>query len=180
MSENNIQVGAFSVRCLEPGDEMLGLSARRAFVAEVERAVDVAIAYAGKAIRDKTHPFPFLEPVRPFVGGVAVHMRKELTGPRPAQERLDFGGAVSGLIEIPLRRKSGMNQAVVLVVMEQWSMAQPVEQLIPVGSLENGIQSILFSRRRMIESDSKQMEVVIAENGHGGISKLFDITQRLQ
>ena len=70
-----------------------------------------------------------------------------------------------------------MDEDILAMGMQQRPRPQPEQQLFPVGSGQDRVERVALARHLDAMSAAKQVQVVIAEDGHGGRAEAFDEAQ---
>ncbi|EIJ45191.1 hypothetical protein GWL_46310 [Herbaspirillum sp. GW103] len=120
------------------------------------------------------------ELIGPAFGLVAVHVTQEDHPLVAAQHGFHFVGQGQGLVQIPLRQHAGVDDQVALLVDGQGPVAQPVDELLAVGGIEDVIQGIVAMRGSDTAGHGQQVQVVIAQNSPGALAHLHHGAQGLQ
>ena len=89
------------------------------------------------------------------------------------QDRLDFRRRSSGGFQIPFWCEARMYKGEVqlLVVMQQRSVSEPIEQLVAVGCIKNIVQGVLAAQSLGKLRHGKKVKIVVAQDGYGIIFK---------
>ena len=161
---------------------MRRLAARRALVFQCQASLIITVAQARKTVHRKTQAFPADEVFRPDVRFVAVHMPDKVRHCFTAQHGFYFLRTLLRQCQIPLGRQAGMYHGVAqqLIMMEQGLPAQPVNQFIPVGCAQDGVQCVVIIFNRVPICGSNQVQVVVAEYAHSTAAKIANETQCFQ
>lgn len=73
-----------------------------------------------------------------------------------------------------------MHHRVTSIEVHELAAAEPIEQLVAIGCVENGIDRVFAMGLADTFSDREQIEIVIAENGDGALAQAADEAQRLE
>jgi len=92
-------------------------------------------AHAGHGVGDDPQPACALEVVFPMIGLVAIHVGHKIQIPVAAQDVLHFAGECLSLINAPLRQQTRVHHDIAVFHMQQALVPDPVQQLVPVGSM---------------------------------------------
>ena len=74
----------------------------------------------------------------------------------------------------------GHHQVSAGVVHAKMLLAQPLDQPVVIGCVQNVMQGILALRAVAAKRDCQQVQVVVAQYHHSGIAQAFDVAQGFQ
>ena len=70
-----------------------------------------------------------------------------------------------------------MNEQELPVVDDEWPALQPAQELVAIGCLEDRRDGVVPVRLRVPGRDGQQVEIVVAEDGDGGIAQRLHFAQ---
>ncbi len=180
VAEDDAVVPGAAVGVQKPGDELGLLAAGRSLQFQLALARDEA--QPGEAVGDEAQAVHALQRGIPAVGLVAVHLAEELPVVGAAQYPFHLVCAVLRRGKIPLGRQAGMDQreTETIVVVEQGTVAQPVDQLVPVGCLEHLVQVVAVLEAVVAAGQCQQVQVVVSQHGDGPLTEGLHQPQGLQ
>ncbi len=119
----------------------------------------------------------------PLGGLVAVHAVQE--GQQQGivtQHLLDLGGTPERLFQRPLRRDAGMHHGGLAlgVMVDEFLLAQPVDQVGAIGRIENGLERIGAFQALDIVRHGQQVQIMVAQHRDGRAAQVAHETQRLE
>jgi CubicO group peptidase (beta-lactamase class C family) len=168
----------------EPRHAALRDRVERPLEAEVETPFRIAYAQPGEAVDDEPPAVRAVQPRRPAVGTIAVHVREELAHRAiVAQHGLDLARTRPRGAQIPLRCQACVHHrpADARVVVQEGPVAQPVEQLVAVACAEDVVERVGRPRAMPpVGREREQMQVVIAEHDLGGGTERAHVAEHLQ
>ncbi len=154
---------------LEPRLEACRCGAQAFLALEVELALGRAEAHAREIVGNHPQARDALEVTVPFRRIVTVHAievrRQQVV---VAQGRLDFGRAFQCFAQRPLRRNASMyhRHVALLVVVHEFLLAQPFQQLGAVRGFDNLAQGVGFLQALDVLAGRQQVQVVVAQHAH--------------
>ncbi|MNQ32773.1 hypothetical protein D3C85_461880 [compost metagenome] len=173
MAEHQYGIVHVVLPLLEPGAQARGGLRGPLLALEVESAIEVAEAHPGEGVDDVAVALYPLQVLVPAIGLVAIHVVQQPAVLIAAQQRLHFTGTTPCRVGIPGRRESGMDHhdGQIRVLRQQGTVAQPLQQLVPIRGLHQGLQLVFLLEGGDPMSHRQQVQVVVAEHGHGAASQ---------
>ena len=167
---------------LEPGAQARGRLFGALLAFEVEPAVEIAEAHPGEGVDDVAVALDPDQIVLPAIRLIAIHVVQQPLVLIAAQQTLHLAGAVAGGAGVPRRGDAGMyhHDGQVGVLCQQRTVAQPLQQLVPVRCLHQLLQLVFLLERGDAIGDRQQVQIVVAEHGDGSVAQPLDEAQGIE
>jgi hypothetical protein len=146
VTEHDTQGARASIGNLKPRQQACRRLLQRALVSERDPTVIATEAKAGQAVGDEPEPVEAAELWRPSIGLIAIHMLEEFHAVVVvAQYCFNFACALLRRYSIPLGWQPSVNERVAerRVMMQQRTIAQPMQQFVTVRRLQDVRQRVL-------------------------------------
>jgi len=160
-----------SARCaigvIEPGHGTLGGLGGAVLELQVHPPVGIDNAQTRQRIDDETQPIVAPERVVPQIGLVAIHPLQEIAVVVALEATMNVLAVLECLRHRPLRWHPGMDTEVPPFRMGERQRTQPVDQLTAIRCIEDFLQRVGVVLGTGARIDRQQVQVVIAEQGHG-------------
>jgi len=157
---------------LEPGHQSLRRRCRAFLHRKIHRPVRLAEAQAGEGIDDAAQALVAGQVIAPAIGLVAVHVAQEVHPLVAAQHGFHLVGQRQGLLQVPLGQHAGMHDQLALFVDGQGAVAQPVDELVAVGGVEDIVEGVVAVRWADAAGHGQQVQVMVAQHRLGALAHL--------
>ena len=111
---------------------------------------------------------------------VAVEVTQEVIVRGRGEHRFDFAREHDGGRGRPRRKQSGMDEQPFAFAHHQRPRAQPSEQLVAIGRIEDRPERIVPVGSAMAGSDGQQMQIVVPQHRDRGVAEFFHGSQHRQ
>ena len=131
------------------------------------------LAHPGEGVDDVAVAVDPDQIIFPAIGLIAIHVVQQPAVLIAAQQTLHFTGTVARRAGVPGGGDAGMHHhdGQVRVLRQQGAMTQPLQQLIPIRGLHQGLQLVFLLERGDPVGHRQQVQVVVAEHGDGLLSQ---------
>ena len=144
-----------------------------------EIGLNDALADAGITVDDAQAVVP-RKRIVPARGLVAVQAVQEIVVLLGGEHCLDLARERHRLCGRPRGQQPGMHEEQFALAHDQWSSAQPVEQLSAVGCVQDGVERIGTVCGAVPCCDGEQVQIVIAQHGGRRVAESSDRAQDRQ
>ena len=180
MTEHDWRVARRAVGVIEPRHRPGRRGGCTLLELQVHAARGIDDAQPREGVDDEAQAIVAAQRFVPEFGLIAVHALQKVAVVVPQKSLPDLLGALQGLPTRPLRRYAGVYEKMTIFLVRQWQSAQPVDQRVPFGRIEDLLQRVGVVQWPDAGIDGEQVQIVVAEQGHGhaGLDAPLDRAQR--